>query len=393
MSPYNALNLVDSSLIGLKRKGNFEYAEELYNPSNIFSEVHHISLFPEDRGIEFKNKTIKLHVLRSVFWKVPLLNHIINAPFFLYQILKISKKHKINIIRGRGPHRASFLGLMASRLLHIPFIVSIGGDYRLAQELENRYYVLNSKLLSFKIEEMVLRGADLVFCPNYFSCEYVTRLGVNPSKTKVIPFRLSNSIFNFSTSRQDILEKAGVDIKRPIVLFVGRFEKDKQVEVLIEAIPLIVKEKGDVQFVFIGDGSLKELLRQRTTELQIDKWVWFLGYQKTDVIKYCLGVSSVVWIPMSGFVVFEAAAAAKPIVSFDVEWHSEFIRNEETGLLIENRNIKECAKAVLKVLNDKKLAKTLGENARAELHRNYNPYDIATKEIEIYKMFIPKVPK
>jgi poly(glycerol-phosphate) alpha-glucosyltransferase len=96
---------------------------------------------------------------------------------------------------------------------------------------------------------------------------------------------------------------------------------------------------------------------------------------------------------MSGFVVFEAAAAAKPIVSFDVEWHSEFIRNEETGLLIENRNIKECAKAVLRVLNDKSLAQTLGENARAELHRNYNPYHIGEKEIEIYKMFIEKRPK
>jgi glycosyltransferase involved in cell wall biosynthesis len=393
LNEYKALNLVDSSLSGLKKKGNFEYAEELYNPSNVFSEVHHISLFPEDRGIKFKNESIKLHVLRSIFWKVPLLNYIINAPLFLYQILKICKKHKINIIRGRGPHRGSFLGLIVSRLLHIPFIVSLGGDYRLAQELEKRYYVLNNRLLSFKIEEFVLRGADLVFCPNQFTRHYVIRLGVDPSKIKIIPIRLSRNIFDFSVPSQNILEEAGVDKKKPVVLFVGRFEKDKQVDVLIETIPLILKEKDNVQFVFIGNGSLMAPLKKRTMELQINSSVWFLGYQDTDVIKYCLKISSVVWIPMSGFVVFEAAAAAKPIVSFNVEWHSEFIRNEETGLLIENRNIKECAKAVLKVLNDKKLAQTLGENAKAELHRNYNPYDIAKKEIEVYKIFVEKIPK
>jgi glycosyltransferase involved in cell wall biosynthesis len=275
--------------------------------------------------------------------------------------------------------------LIASRLLHIPCIVSLGGDYRLAQELERRYYILNSRFLSFKIEEIVLRGANTVFCPNHFTCQYVIHLGVDPSRVKKIPIRLSNDLFDFSVSNQNILEKAGVNITRPIVLFVGRFEKDKQVEVLIEAIPLIVKESGDVQFVFIGDGSLKPLLRERTTELQIDQWVWFLGFQNTDVIKYCLKVSSVVWIPMSGFVIFEAAAAGKPIIAFDVEWHSEFVKDGVTGILIKNRDVESMAKGVLNLLEDKNRREALGKRGREELEREYHPKRLIEMEIEEYR--------
>ena len=390
---YRALNLVDSSLNGLKKKGNFEYAEKLYNPLNFFSKVCHISLFPQDQGILFENKTIEVYVLKSLFWEWRRLSYFINFSIFLFQILRIAKKNKIDFIRGRIPFRASLLGLIAGKILRIPFIVSLGGDNRIAQQLEGRYYILNNRWLSYKIEEIVLKGADAVICPNKFTYQYTISLGVNPQKTFIVPHRLLDRLFTFTFKESNILRENGIDENLPMVLFIGRFEKDKQVDVLIDTIPLILNEKPEVQFLFIGDGSLLTVLKKRSQELGLEKRVWFLGYQDTENIKYCLTKASLVWIPMSGFVVFEAAAAAKPIVSFDVEWHSEFIRNEETGLLIENRNIQQCARAVLKVLNNKKLAQRLGENARAELHRNYNPYDIAMKEIEIYKMFIQKVPK
>jgi glycosyltransferase involved in cell wall biosynthesis len=387
---YRVLNLVDSSLSNLKKKGNFEYAERLYNPLNFFSEVYHISLFPEDKGLTFKNESIKVHVLKSFFWDVPLLKYIVNIPVFLFQILRIAKQYKIDIIRGRGPFRSSFLGLVIGKILRIPFVVSLGGDNRIAQKLEGRYYILNNKWLSYKLEEIVLKDADAVLCPNNFTYRYVVNLGVVPTKIFIVPHRLPDHLFSFKFKKSKIFQENGVDENRAIVLFVGRLERDKQVEVLIDTIPLILKENSEVQFSFIGDGSLLDVLKGRSRELGVERNVWFLGYQDTGTIKYCLEKCSVVWIPMSGFVVYEAAAVAKPIVAFDVEWHSEFIRNEKTGLLVEDRNVKECAKAVLKLLMDKDFSHKLGINAKTELHKNYNTYWIATREIDIYKKLILK---
>jgi glycosyltransferase involved in cell wall biosynthesis len=385
---YKVLNLEDTSLYALKKKGNFEYAEKLYNPLNFFSEVHHVSLFPEDRGIIFKNKSIKVHVLKSFFWKSPLFRYIVNIPIFLCQILVIAKRHKIDVIRGRGPFRASLLGLVTGKILKIPFIVSLGGDNRIAQKLERRYFILNSKWLSYNLEEVVLKGADAVLCPNDFTYRYVANLGVPPSKLCIVPHRLPDHLFSFNFEKNEILRKNNINENSPMVLFIGRFERDKQVDVLIDTVPLILKKNPEVQFIFIGDGSLLSVLKERAQELGIEENLFFLGYQDTGTIKHCLAKCSVVWIPMSGFVVFEAAAAAKPIVAFDVEWHSEFIKDGETGLLVEDRNIEECAQAVLKVLKDKNLASKLGKNAKAELYRNYNAYEIAKREIDVYKKVI-----
>ncbi len=240
---------------------------------------------------------------------------------------------------------------------------------------------MNNKWLSYKLEEIVLKDADAVLCPNNFTYRYVVNLGVVPTKILIVPHWLPDHLFSFKFKKSKIFQENGIDESRPIVLFVGRLERDKQVDVLIDAIPLILKRNPELQFVFIGDGSLLDVLKGHTQELGVERNVWFLGYQDTGTIKYCLAKSSVVWIPMSGFVVYEAAAAAKPIVAFDVEWHQEFVKDGQTGLLVENRNYHKLAEAIKRLVTDPALAELLGKNARSLLEADYDPQRIAEREI------------
>ena len=371
------INLADSTnLADLARKGNLGYAEELFNPLNFFHCVHHISFSKDDESIKLKNPTIKTHILKIIRPGFPLVNHLA----CLIQIYMIARKNKVCLIRGRSPYYASLLGLIASKLLGVSFVVSIGGNHRLANDLEGKY-PFHMKFLSEMVEAIVLKGADKVICPNQYSKNYVVNIGVSPEKASVVPLRLKNEIFDFSYQDSDILSSNGIYLDRPIVLFVGRFTLDKQIDVLIETIPLVTKEYPEVQFVLIGDGPLKIEMEQRVTELGESQRVFFLGFQPTEVIKYCLSAASIVCIPMSGFVIYEAAAAGKAIVAFDVEWHSEFVANGQTGLLVENRNRDKLAEAIKRLVKEPQFAKLLGKNARNLIDTEYNPQTLAGKEI------------
>lgn len=383
MNALEIINLVDDPLSALLKKGNIGYAEELYNPGNFFRCVHHISFTNDDKKIKFSNSTIKIHVLKTTRKFLPFLWVAVDFILCLAQIVYIARKFKVCLIRGRGPHYASLFGLLTAKILHLPLVVSIGGNHRLARDLTSRYPVFNCRPIDLKIEEIVLKNADKVICPNNFSKEYVKGLGAPENKAVVIPLRLKSDITDFTYKESDILTRNGVDISLPIVLFVGRFEKDKQVDVLIETIPLILAVYPKTQFVFIGNGSLLPFCKKRTEKLKVLRNVYFLGFQQTETIKYCLKAANLVWIAMSGFVIFEAAAASRPIVAFDVEWHSEFIENGRNGLLVKNRDRQKLSQAIVILLKDSAKAEKLGNNARKLLEEKYDPEIIVKNEISL----------
>lgn len=381
MNEIQILTLFDDSLSAICKKGHLEHVIEQLNPLGYYKQVHHVSFRAEDNEIKVAKNKVKLYVLLTTRPFIKFLWVFFDFPLFLLQLLYIAKKNKICLIRGYAPSYGSFFGLLVSRLTNLPFIVSVGGDHRLAMDLTGKYPVFNYRPFHRRIEETVLRNADLVICPNLFSLRYVTRIGTPEKRAVIIPCSMKKSFFNFTYENSDIFLKNDIDLSKPIILYVSRFEKDKQVEVVFDAIPLVVKDYPEAQFVFIGDGSLLVFCKNRTVELGISKKTYFLGFQDHEVIKYCMEKATLIWIPLSGWVILEAAAVAKPIVAFDVEWHSEFIQNNINGLLVENRNYKKFAEATITLLKDRGLAERLGAMANNTLRERYDPARTAEMEI------------
>jgi len=395
-SKVRILNTVDSSLIMLMKKGNLSYVNEIYNPNDFFAEVHHISLYPEDSRIKLENKTIKVHVLKSVIGKP--LWHPMNVLLFLIQFIRIARTHRVSMIRARSTNLSGFLAVLTGKILGIPCVVSLGQDTKLLRELKANFRRGNpSRLETVKetlielVELFIVRKADFIITPSEHLKDYAVSLRADIDKIRVVPWVLKRDFFTGKIDKKELrafVTKSSLDLKKPIVLFVGRLDIEKQVDVLVEAVPFILQEKPDVQFVFLGDGPLKEKLKERITSLEAGGSVYFFGFQPTNVVEAFLSMASVVWIPMSGYVVFEAAAFRAPIVAFNVEWHHEFVSDRITGLLVENRNVRKMAEAVIELLDNPDLARKCGEGAWRKLMKEYNPETLKEKEIEIYKMIL-----
>ena len=173
-------------------------------------------------------------------------------------------------------------------------------------------------------------------------------------------------------------------INNQVILYVGRLDPTKFVDSIIIGFPIILKKIPSVKLLIVGDGPQKEDLVSLTKTLDISESVIFCGSQPNDILPNYYCSSDVVVCPYSGLVLFEAMASGKPIVAYDVEWHSEVITHMANGILVENLNQVELANAIVSLLTDPVLAKRLGKTAREFTLQNLDWSKISDEYISIF---------
>ena len=155
------------------------------------------------------------------------------------------------------------------------------------------------------------------------------------------------------------------------ILYVGRLEDIKGVKTLIMA----VKDTG-MKLKIAGTGNAQDELialikKERITNIEL------LGFKsKEDVFeltqKAAFAVCPSEWYENFPFSVSETFLFSKPVVGSNIGGIPELVIDGTTGVLFEPANIGDLQKKLLYLWNDEKLAKTMGENARAHAYDLYN---------------------
>jgi len=160
----------------------------------------------------------------------------------------------------------------------------------------------------------------------------------------------------------------------PLVGTIGRLNTQKGHKYLLSAARQVLLRRKDVLFLIVGDGDLETELRQTARDLGISEHVVFAGH-RTD-IPNILSALEVLCLPSiyegTPLTLFEGMAAAKAIVSTAVDGCGEVLEDGKTALLVPARDPDALAGALLRVLEDPDLRKSLGAAAREASTR----YDI-----------------
>jgi len=178
------------------------------------------------------------------------------------------------------------------------------------------------------------------------------------------------------------------DLNDDIVLFIGRLHPLKGVEVLLKAIPNVIKEKRNIKFVFIGPGDPKLYIRV-ANRLGIDDRVLFLGFvdecTKIGAIdsSVCLVLPSICdYVEVYPMVISEAWARGKPVVASNVGGIPYRVKHMVNGILVSPKDPKALAEAILKLLEDRTLAEKMGLEGKKEL-KTWN--EVAFTLVDLYK--------
>lgn len=160
--------------------------------------------------------------------------------------------------------------------------------------------------------------------------------------------------------------KPGPKDPDPTILWVGRIKRYKNLEDLLFAYKIIRHRIKNSQLIIIGSGDHEPKIRKFSNELEL-KNVRFLGKvsekEKIRWMQKAWVIVSTSIIEGWGMTITEAAACGTPAVAYDVPGLRDSVVHLKTGILVESRNLKKLADAIILLLTDENLRARLSENA------------------------------
>ncbi len=123
------------------------------------------------------------------------------------------------------------------------------------------------------------------------------------------------------------------------VVFAGRLIREKHVDVLIEAIGILARDNPSIKCLVIGDGPEKDNLKEKSTDLGLDRFIRFEGFIDYEMMISLIKSSKVFAFPSTregfGIAALEGLACGLPLVTIDYPSNASrhFVTRGETGAL------------------------------------------------------------
>lgn len=237
-------------------------------------------------------------------------------------------------------------------------------------EAKNRHH-MGEREPRYRIagEGVVARAADRIIAASEGEREMlVERYGASAGRISVVPCGVDTEKFQ-PQDRDAAKVLLGLDTKLPVLLFVGRIEALKGIDVLIRAAAQL---EGRFQLVVVGgdekDSGRRANLETLATELGVRGKVVFLDAVPHDELPLVYNAADICVMPSYyesfGLVALEAMACGVPVVASRVGGLKETVQDGRTGYLVPWRCPEPFAERLDLLLTNEPLRANLGEEAR-----------------------------
>ncbi|MBI3988286.1 MAG: glycosyltransferase [candidate division NC10 bacterium] len=367
------LFLVPATLEALEQKGVAPMILER-DESGYFDHVFTVHFpAPGERTIRLnpRHTVIEVSQGRSPFFKnanpSPFIRLLLLASTlrFLLKMQKLIRLEKIALIRATEPYQRGLYAFLLSKLTGVPWCVSLHADYEKCFELDPERgapRVFGSRLLAKRLEQFVLAHAPMVLAIRESLEAYAVRNGADPKRIRIIPHGIQMDQF-LKPSDPRFKERFTLEGRR-VITFVGRLSKENYVFDVLAIAKAVAFLRRDVVFLIVGDGDERGALEAMVDQHGLQGHVRFFGFLPREQVADFRVNADVNLCLMGGFSLIEAAAAGRPLIAYDVEWHRELVKDGETGFLIPEHDVQGAAAAILRLLENPDLADRLGKRAR-----------------------------
>jgi glycosyltransferase involved in cell wall biosynthesis len=173
----------------------------------------------------------------------------------------------------------------------------------------------------------------------------------------------------------------------PIVGNVAALVPHKGQRHLIEAAAIVVKQVPDARFVIAGEGALRPMLERQIKEHRLEKHVFLAGF-RPDILSVHKAFDVFVMSSVTeglGTSLLDAMACGKPIVATRAGGMPEVVVEGLTGLLVEPRDDKAMAAAIVRLLRDRTLRREMGAAGEARVHEQFSSERMVLETLAVYQ--------
>lgn len=257
-------------------------------------------------------------------------------------VIKASKKHSLPIV---GTNH--FMPENLVHYLHLP------------KKLED---VIKS--IAWTQFRNVFENLDHVTSPTKTAARLVKKTGFSRD-VKPISNGIDLKKFHPSNDGKHIKDKYGLP-DAPIFLFVGRLDKEKNVDILLKAIAKIPKNIP-MHFAVAGKGKMRESLEKLADKLKIRDKVTFLGFVPDKELPYLYGAADCFVIAceaeLQSIATMEAMATGLPVIAVDAMALPELVHHGKNGYLFDLDDRDSLALHIQRMSSDESLRKNMAQKS------------------------------
>lgn len=332
----------------------------------------------------YRNRVLVIHfevTFRPLLFSVPLFKWI-NANISSFDIVHIHGLYRFPVTSAAWLARRS----------NIPYMISLHGSLDPFLYKKSQYNVFLKRIYERLLDMPNLNNATAI---HYTADEELKRSAFLKLRSKpvVAPNGIDWDCYQYLPKRGRFRRNIGLDTRTPLVLFLGRINFKKGLDILIPAFSRVAKKRSDVHLAIVGpdnEGYCAQV-RQWCMEHKIQDRVFFVDYLGVEKVNEAYVDADVFVLPSYtenfGLTVVEAMACETPVVISDQVNICQQVQNAGAGIVVSCDD-SSVERAICQVLDNPKIAKTMGMNGRVAAEKLFSWHRIAMQFIQVYRDLI-----
>lgn len=302
-------------------------------------------------------------------------------------IRKYIREQNIGLVHTHGV-RANLVARLAAAREGIPVITTVHSVLRYDYDLPFKSF------LARFLTRLTNKHTDRFIAISGAIATEIEQMGVPNDKIVTVHNGLDTSKFSNPREASEVKRELNLDPERRTVTMIARLHPVKGHEYFLRAARQVIDAGCKTQFLVIGEGIERRRIEQQVRELGLTEVVKMPGYCSS--IEDIYGVSDILCVPSVmeglGLVVLEAMYFRVPVVASNTGGIPEIVSHGTDGLLVEPRDDKGLAQAIMSILADSGLAASLVARAQEKVSQFTLPH-MAQKVEQVYEEVLKNKPQ
>jgi PEP-CTERM/exosortase A-associated glycosyltransferase len=313
---------------------------------------------------------------RAIQAKWPLLRELAVVRLLRNRIKSLLKSESFDIVHAHSPALCGWAAAQAVRSCRVPFVYEIRAFWEDAAVEQQKSSLTSLRYsLARRLETHIVRRADAVVGIARSILQDLETRGIPREKLFHVPNGVDTLRFVPRANDSSLATTLGLN-GEPTLGFIGTLFPWEGVAWLVRAGVALHKRGFPFKMLIVGDGAEAEEVRRAIRECDAESYIFYLGRVPHDQVDRYYSVMDVMVYPRRSMRLtelvtplkpLEAMALGKAVLGSDVGGIRELIEPEVTGLLFKPSDVQEFAHQAVRLLQDSKLRRVLGDAARQKV--------------------------
>lgn len=290
---------------------------------------------------------------------------------FATRLRNLLRAEKPDLVHCHSRRGADFMGGIGAWLADIPAVLTRRVDSQESGIVARIRYRLFRRVIA--ISENV--------------AEQVIRSGVAADQIAVIRSAVDIADIDLAPDCEKFRDKFGIDEGDFAIAVVGQLIPRKGHKLLFDVVPNLRDVHPQIRIVLFGTGPGEDQLKALAEHLNLFGTVQFAGFH--DDLDDYLACFDLLVHPATeeglGVAMLKAAAAALPVVAFNVAGSREAVVDGKTGILVPENDVRLLQHSIALLIEDEEMRAMFGRMGQVRMSTEFSTEEMAEHHVKLYE--------